>query len=78
MKKRLPQMRQAKISPHEITTQHRNNKHSVMTEESQFDTRPSGPMLVSFRCRKEKGNITKAVLAPAAADGGRALATSRV
>ena len=71
-------MHEAKLSLRKIATQHRNNKRSIMVNKLWFDTRPSGPMLVSFRCRKKKGNITKATLAPTAADGGRALATSQV
>ena len=71
-------MHQAKLSLRKIATQHRNNKRSIMFNKFWFDTRPSGPMLVSFRCRKEKGNLTKAAITPAAADGGRALVTSRV
>ena len=70
-------MHQAKLSLHEIATQHGSNKHSIMVNKLWFDTRPSGPMLVSFRCKKEKWNKTKAALTPAAADGGRAQATSR-
>ena len=55
MKKRLPRTRQAKLSPQKIMTQHRNNMHSIMIEESQFDTCPSGAHSSFFLKQEGKG-----------------------
>ena len=41
------------------TTRHGNNKHSVMIKEPQFDTRPSGPILVSFLMQERKEEQNK-------------------
>ena len=41
-------MHQVKLSLSKITTRHGNNTHSAITKEPQFDTRPSGPILVTF------------------------------
>ena len=50
------QMHQVKLSLRKITTRHGNDTHSALTKEPQFDTRPSGPILVSFFMQEKEQN----------------------
>ena len=57
------------------TTQLGNNKHSTIIKEPQFDTRPSGPILVSFLMQERKEEQNKSSVA--AIHGDRPPATSQ-
>ena len=56
-------------------TQHGNNKHSAIIKEPQFDTCPSGPILVSFFMQERKEEQNKSSVA--AIHGDRPPATSQ-
>ena len=66
-------MHQVKLSFSKMTTWHGNNMHSAITKEPQFDTRPSGPILVSSLMQEKEQNKNNV----AAIDGGRHLEVSR-
>ena len=75
VRERASQTHQVKLSLCKITTRHGNDPHSVLTKEPQFDTHPSGPILVSFSDAGKKEKAKQSSVA--AIRRGRPLATPR-